>query len=460
MLTRATLARLEAFADLTDDELDWLLSNGRELLLEKGDYFIHEGEPADRFYVTIEGEMQITRTIKGKQTVMGTTPAGIMGGEISILNAIPSNVTSYAIAPSRLFVLDLQAFRGMFMGCPHFGARVLRTASERMQLYASMIKQHEKMAALGRLAAGLAHELNNPAAAAQRAVRTLRSSLPTQRQRSLYLCELGLEEEQLNKLGHFVDAVVSRQDSLTPLSTLERSDREEELGSWLDERNVAEAWDLAGVFVNAGLTLDDLEDLVAPLPQESQPEAIAWVGSTLSIDGLLSEIELSSHRISELVGAVKAYTYMDQGPLQAVDLNRDLDNTLTVLNHKLKKGVQVSREYDPDLPKIQGRGGELTQVWTNLIANAIEAMNYKGNLRVITRCENNFAMVEVADNGPGIAGDVLPHIFEPFFTTKGVGEGTGLGLDISYRVIKQHNGTIEVQSLPGNTRFIVRLPIK
>jgi signal transduction histidine kinase len=201
------------------------------------------------------------------------------------------------------------------------------------------------------------------------------------------------------------------------------------------------------------------ETLVATLPRESQPEAIAWVGATLAIDGLLGEIELSSHRISELVGAVKAYTYMDQGPVQTVDINRDLDNTLTVLNHKLKKGVAVSREYDPDLPKIQGRGGELTQVWTNLIANAIEAMEYKGNLRVITRCENNFAMVEITDNGPGISDDVLPRIFEPFFTTKGVGEGTGLGLDISYKVIKQHSGTIEVQSRPGNTRFIVRLPV-
>jgi CRP-like cAMP-binding protein len=252
MLTRATLARLEAFEDLTDDELDWLLANGYEQTYEKGEYFIHEGDVADRFYVTIEGEMQILRTMKGKQMVMGTTPPGIMGGELSLLNVVPSSVTAYAIAPSRLFVLDLHAFRGMFAGCPHFGGRVLRTAAERMQNYASLIKQHEKMAALGRLAAGLAHELNNPAAAAQRAARTLRSSLPVQRKRSLHLCELGLEEDQLELLGQFVDGVIARQSQLAPLSTLERSDREEELGGWLDERNVAEAWDLAGVFVNAG----------------------------------------------------------------------------------------------------------------------------------------------------------------------------------------------------------------
>jgi signal transduction histidine kinase len=460
MITTTELARLPLFEDLTDDELEWLVANGQELHCEKGDYFVREGEVAERFYVVLEGEMQILRMINGKQMVMGTTPPGIMGGEVALLNATPANITVYTIMPSRLLVLNLRAFRAMFAECPHFGARVLRTASERLQNYASMVKQHEKLAALGQLSAGLAHELNNPAAAAQRSASTLREILPAQRARTLRLCALELEEEHLELMDAYVNKATARQVSLPPLSSLERSDREEELGEWLAEYGVAEAWDLAGIFVAAGSSVAELQGVASALPAPSLPEALAWLGAALTADSLLGEIELSARRIAELVGAVKAYTYMDQGAMQEVDINRDLENTLLVMNHKLKKGVEVRRAYDPNMPKIQGRGSELTQVWTNLIANAVEAMGYKGNLQVITRCESNFAMVEIADDGPGIAPTVLPHIFEPFFTTKGVGEGTGLGLDISYRVIKQHNGTVEVQSQPGHTRFIIRLPVR
>jgi signal transduction histidine kinase len=336
---------------------------------------------------------------------------------------------------------------------------VLQIATQRMQGFASMRQQHEKLAALGKLSAGLAHELNNPASAASRAAAGLREALPTLQSRALRLCKLGLGAGQIDRLSAYQEALSARQPGLAPLSTLERSDREDALGDWLSDRDVPNAFDVAAALVEHGVTADELAELVAELPPAAVAEALAWLAESAAADGLLAEVELSSRRIAELVGAVKAYSYMDQGPVQEVEINRDLENTLTVLGHKLKKGVTVERQYAPALPKIMGRGGELNQVWTNIIVNAIEAMGYKGTLTLVTRCEHDFVMVEVADNGPGIPPEIQGRIFEPFFTTKGVGTGTGLGLDISYRVIKQHNGTIELQSRPGHTRFIVRLPV-
>lgn len=459
MITVTELARLDLFADLTDDELAWIIANGKELFLEPGDYFVREGDKAERFYVVLEGELQITRSLGGKEMVMGTTPRGIMGAEVSMLNAVPSNVTARAILPSRLLVLELAAFRQLFAAVPPLGTKVLRIAAERMAGFATLVKQQEKMAALGKLSAGLAHELNNPAAAARRASAALADMLPAITGRALELCKLGLGPGDLDRLVAYQARVAARRTQIKPLSTIERADREDELGDWLDARSIPQAWELAAGLVSAGVDLAELEDLAAGIPSAALGETIAWISAAIEAEHMLNEIEVSTRNIAELIGAVKSYSYMDQAPVQEVDLNRDLENTLIVLGHKLRKGVQVVREYDPNLPKIQGRGGELNQVWTNLIANAIEAMNYTGILRVITRCEHDFAMVEVADNGTGIPPEIMPRIFEPFFTTKDVGEGTGLGLDISYRIVQQHHGTIEVQSQPGNTRFIVRLPV-
>lgn len=459
MITPRELASLPLFEDLTDDELDWVIANSREETLAKGEYFVREGEKADRFYVVLEGELQVIRSVDGNETVMGTTPRGIMGGELSLLNAIPSNVTARAILPSRLIVLGLAAFRQLFAAAPPLGTKVLQIATQRMQGYAALRQQQEKMAALGKLSAGLAHELNNPASAAQRAAASLREALPTLQSRALRLCKLGLAAEQIDRLAAFQEALVARQGGLAPLSTLERSDCEDELGDWLAERDVPRAFEVAAALVELRITPEELDEVVAGVPPGAVPEALAWLAESAAADGLLGEVELSSRRIADLVAAVKAYSYMDQGAVQEVDINRDLENTLTVLNHKLKRGVTVEREYAPGLPKIMGRGGELNQVWTNIIANGIEAMGYSGTLRLATRCEHDFVMVEIADSGPGMPPEVQARIFEPFFTTKGVGTGTGLGLDISYRVIKQHHGTIEVQSRPGQTRFIVRLPV-
>ncbi|MBI5959914.1 MAG: cyclic nucleotide-binding domain-containing protein [Chloroflexi bacterium] len=453
------LYQIPLFEGISPDELAWLVAHSHEERLENGDYFFKEGGPADRFYIVLEGELQVSRTVDGRDLIMGTTPRGIMGGEMALLSRTPSNVTARAIMPCRLMVFDEPSFRELFSACPVVGMRILQTTAQRMQGTVTILKQQEKMVALGKLSAGLAHELNNPAAAAGRAAQSLRETLPGVQAQTLNLGGLGLDGEQLAALAAFQQRLTVPAAPHIPLPPLEQSTREDEIGAWFEGREIPGGWEMAPAFVNAGVSLDDLAALAGKFSAGQLTPVFRWMHGALETAGLLEVIQESTQRISELVTAIKAYTHMDQAPVQDVDLIQGLESTLTVLRYKLRN-VQIVREYDPNLPVIQARGGELNQVWTNLIDNAIDAMQGKGQIAVITRAENNFVMIEIADNGPGIPPEIMPRLFEPFFTTKEVGVGTGLGLDISYRIIQQHHGTIEVQSSPGHTRFIIRLPIQ
>lgn len=446
------------FRDVTDDELQWLIDHSSEQTLAPGDYFAREDEPTRHFYIVLEGELQVIRTINGQEAVIGTTPRGIMGGETWLLTGTRAGATARAIAPSRLMVFDYAHFLQIFSQVPPLGAQILRTAAERLHGFATLVNQQEKLAALGKISAGLAHELNNPASAARRAAGTLREVLPTWSLRTLTLSTWSLSHEQIQQLTAMAQEMAARARTTEPLTALEQTDREEAMIAWLKEHQVADTDDLAATFVTAHIDVDELAALAASLPAPALGDVLGWLHQELDAASLLDEIEQGTKRIADLVAAVKGYTYMDQGLLQEVDIHRGLENTLVVLRHKLQQ-THVERHFDPNLPTILARGGDLNQVWTNLIDNAIDALNGQGTIRLITRCENNYVMVEVTDDGPGIPPAVLPRIFEPFFTTKGVGVGNGLGLDTVYRIVNQHNGAVEVQSVPGCTRFIVRLPV-
>jgi len=454
------LRQVPLFADLSDEQLQWVKEHTSEITLQPGEILFAEGDPADYFYVLLEGEGQVTKRMRGQDTVLATHHEGVFTGEVPLLAGTPCIATARALLPSRLLKMGANDFQAMLVVCPPVIHLLLSTMAQRIQATDSLMQQREKLVALGTLAAGLAHELNNPASAAHRAAGYLRSTWQDAQSLLMKLNERHLSPAQRAYLAVFLQDAAERAAKASPLDSLEQSDREEALTDWLEQQNVSEGWKLAPTLVRASLEMEEIEDCADHVPPEALSDVLSYLGATLEMRGLAEEIEEGTRRISNLVKAVKDYTYMDQAPLQEIDIHAGLDSTLIMLEHKLKSGVVVTREYDRSLPRIGAYGSELNQVWTNLLDNAIDAMDGHGQIRLHTWRENDHVVVEIADNGSGIPAEILPRIFEPFFTTKGVGKGTGLGLDISYRIVGKHHGDIRVTSTPGDTRFQVRLPIQ
>jgi len=349
-------------------------------------------------------------------------------------------------------------FWPMLSACPSVARQIFRTMATRVRNIEGYSQQREKLASLGTMAAGLAHELNNPATAARRASAHLRQVVEDVQS---FACELHqrLTPEEFQHLIDASHSALARVAQSAPIDSVTRSDREDEVAKSLEQQGVADGWKLAPAFVNAGLDGQELMVLAAKLPDEALRFAFGWLEARLSLNSLLNEVDGSTTRIAELVKAVKSYSHMDKSPMQEVDVHEGIESTLTMLGHKLKN-VSVTRKFDRAVPRIMAYGGELNQVWTNLIDNAIDAVKGTGNICIATFLDDDQVMVEIADNGSGIPPEVQAHIFEPFYTTKAVGSGTGLGLVISNRIVAdRHGGEIEFESHPGETRFKVRLPV-
>ena len=450
------LRKIEVFADLPMDQLAWLADHFQEMRFKPGEVMGREGEPLDYLTVILEGEIRIQRG-GGPDGPVFRGFAGQVTGLLPYSRLTHSGGTSQAVLSTRIALLHRSLFPEMLERMPLLGQRLVSIMADRIRETTRIETQRDKLMALGKLSAGLAHELNNPAAAAQRATASLRETLETVRDASIRLARHALSPGQRELITRFErEAGQTPTNSVDPLA---QGDREERITAWLEARHVPDAWKIAPAIADAGVEIPKLESLAGQVGQEVLADALTRIASLLTIARLINEIEISTKRISDLVGAIKEYSYMDQAAMKEVDLRQGLENTLTILHHKLKAGVNVVREYDENLPKICAYGGELNQIWTNLYVNAIEAMHGKGELRVRTARDIDRVLVEIGDNGPGIPPDVLPHIFDPFFTTKGVGEGTGLGLDTVCRIIRNHHGEIRVTSHPGDTRFQVYLPI-
>lgn len=361
--------------------------------------------------------------------------------------------------PARIAGLHKQHFDEMLTRIPVLQSRLVNLLSDRIRSFASASGQREKLVALGKLSAGLAHELNNPASAARRAAENLRTCLQSVRAAAVKLDRDGLSQQARVYLTQLEQNWAKNAGPQSALDSLERSDKEEQLSEWLNARNIDAAWDLASALVDLGCTIETLNDIADHIPHEFLNNVLVKLTASFTVSRLVEEISNSTSRISELVCAIKEYSYMDQMPEQTIDIHSGIETTLIMLKHRLKHGIEIERKYDRELPSIMARGNELNQIWTNLIVNAADAMKDKGKLLIRTSREGRWLKVQITDDGPGIPDAIKTRIFEPFFTTKPVGEGTGLGLDAVYRIVQTHHGEISVDSRPGETTFTLRLPL-
>jgi signal transduction histidine kinase len=442
---------------LTDEQLG-CIEPGEIIEVAAGTVLVSEGERSPFFFVVLEGEIRLSRTYDRQSILMGVIKPGKYTGEVTLLLDIPWVATARVGKAARLFRLNQDDFWRMLSNCHSLAREIFQFAATKMRNIEGYSQQREKLASLGTMAAGLAHELNNPASAARRAAAHLRE---TTDKAQVLLCQLSriLTHDQWRHLALASQDATERLARAPALDHIERSDRAEKIATWLQARSVATPWDIAPTFVSADVDISWLEELAGKLPAESHADALGWLESRLNLRLLLSQVEQSTGRIAELVKAMKSYSYMGQSSLQEVDVHEGIESTLIMLGHKLKN-VTVHREFDRSIPRIMAYGSELNQVWTNLIDNAIDAVNGTGKICIGTCQEDNQLVVEIVDNGSGIPPDVQSHMFEPFFTTKAVGAGTGLGLIISSRIVAdRHGGEIEFESKPGETRFKVRLPV-
>jgi signal transduction histidine kinase len=456
MADKTELLKVPAFADLPDDQIAWFLDQSEEVHLKAGDSYIRQSDPAEYMFVLLEGDFQARGEING-ETFAFSLKSGEVTGILPFSRMKRSPLTGRAVTNGRLLRFPSAQFPQLVQKMPELATRLVGLMSDRIRETTRIEQQRDRLASLGKLSAGLAHELNNPASAAKRAVSQLRQILKKIKDASHDLGKRDLTQAQKAEIERLEASLIQRDEP--PPDALAASDLEDQIDSLLRSHGQNDLWQLASDLARRGVSAAALESLFANLDAGTARAALIRLAASLDIANLLNEIESSTSRISDLVLAIKEYTFMDQAPLQNVDVVKSLENTLTILNHKLKRGVVVTRDYQGVPLLVNSFGSELSQIWTNLIDNAVDAMGGSGELRVRTYREDSCVVVEIGDNGPGIPPEVEAHMFEPFFTTKGVGQGTGLGLDTVQRIVKKHRGTIQVDSQPGDTRFQVWLPL-
>jgi signal transduction histidine kinase len=459
----AELRSLFLFEKLDDDQLDWLCREGRIETFEPGPVY-SEGDPATCFYVLLEGTLVMSRRVGADDIEVNRTSyrgvyAGAFQAYLGDRAASAYNSSMRVTVPSRFYVLNAECFAEMMKTWFPMAVHLLEGAFFGVSATNRAISQRERLLALGSLSAGLTHELNNPAAAAVRATSSLRDRVAGMRHKLAMISKHPYQQETLESLMELQERAVERVAKAPQLGPMEASDAEDAVADWLDDHEVRGGWDLAPVLVQAGIDTPWLDQMADIVEQRDLEGATRWLTYTVETELLMNEIQDASGRIMHLVGAAKQYSQLDRAPYQEIDVHDLLDSTLVMLAAKIGPDITVVKDYDRTLPKIPAYAAELNQVWTNLIDNAVSAMDKHGTLTIRTAHDRDKLLVEFGDTGSGVPKEIQPRIFDPFFTTKPVGEGTGLGLDISWRiVVKKHHGEINVWSEPGDTKFRVWLP--
>jgi signal transduction histidine kinase len=458
------LRSLFLFAELDDEKLGWLAEQGEVECASAGELIYEEGRPAERFYVLLEGTVSLLRRVQADDVEINRTDqVGVYAGatQAYVGDRVPQVYLNSlrAVTDVRSFVLPAEAFTRMVSDWFPMAMHLLEGLYFGLQATQAVVGQRERLLALGSLTAGLTHELNNPAAAAGRAAADLGTTLDGAHTHLHRLLSSPDGAPWMPAVVAFEARLAEARHDRPRLGSREASELEEQLGEWLEDRDVPEPWEAAATLVEVGVAPEGLEEIASVVPAEHLPDAVAWVASTIGARLLVGEVDDALSRISSLVDAARQYSQMDRSPLQEQRLDDLLDSTLTMLARQIPDGITVVRDYDPDLPALPVYAAELNQVWTNLIANAVYAMEGTGTLTLRTAPDGDGQIVEITDTGTGIPEGDERRIFEPFFTTKPVGEGTGLGLDISYRiVVNRHHGDLTVSSVPGRTTFRVSLP--
>jgi signal transduction histidine kinase len=457
---REMLRRVPFFADLSDDDLAHVTERSELVELAAGDVLANEGEPGDELFVIVSGEIQVVKRSRESEVPIATLGPGEIVGEMAIFESQPRNATVRAHAPTRVIRISRDEILPILRTRPTATLSMLRTLLGRLRNTESMLREREKLAALGTLSAGLAHELNNPAAAVSRSASLLREALDRLAATTSALGAVADTPERAETIAGLAAEVARHAGGVEPLDPLDASDLAWDLETFLADRGVPDAGDLAQSLVTGGWDREHLERIEAEFPGDALGRIVAWIAAGSAVNALVDEVATGARRISEIVKAVKEYSFMDQAPVLRVDVRAGLDNTLVILRSKLKAGITITKDYQPDLPQIDAYGSELNQVWTNILDNAIDAMNGTGEIRIRAFQRDTDVVVEICDSGPGMPPDVRDRIFEPFYTTKPPGSGTGLGLHISHNVVARHRGRINVRSRPGETCFEVCLPME
>jgi signal transduction histidine kinase len=456
------LRKSALFQGLSDDQLKQLVDMAEPVSLRAGECLIQQGDPGDAAYVVIKGEFEIRKQSGQSLIKIDMRNPGDVVGEMALLSRTPRSASVTSKTESEVLRIPQEAFEKLLSSSPSAAMAVLHWVMARLNQNEALLHQQEKMAALGTLSAGLAHELNNPAAAAQRSASELGKTLSRWQDLTHRLEALVFRENCTDWFNALMQDVSMRFESPLKLDTLEKIELVDQLQVWLEAQEIESAWELAPAMINFGWNAESLDKIKSDLSQSRSLFALSiqWLGTGCLMMGLLSEVQQTTDRISQIVHAMKSYTYLDQAPIQEVDVHEGLENTLVIMQHKLKQGVTVKREYSTNMPRIEAYASELNQVWTNIIDNAIDAMDGNGEIILRTYEEDDKVVVEIVDNGPGIPAEIKDRIFEPFFTTKEPGRGTGLGLHISHDIISnRHHGQVLVDSMPGATKFRVILPV-